>query len=155
MPQSVVYYYFRSLATTDLCVGFISEPLAVTFWMSVVNTGIFGIYWNICYYLFRARFQTDYIFIAVSLLTLAAISVDRLLALLLGLRYRQVVTLKRTYVFVITSWLVSTVFSATHFLNFQISFWYASIVITLCLVTSIFCYTKNFLNLRHLQNQVQ
>ena len=140
----------RSLATSDLCVGLISEPLAVAFWMSVVNE-----HWNICYYLFRARFQTDYIFIAASLLTLAAISVDRLLALLLGLRYRQVVTLKRTYVFVITSWVVSTVFSATHFLNFQISFWYASIVITLCLVTSIFCYTKNFLNLRHLQNQVQ
>ena len=86
-----------SLATTDLCVGLISEPLAVTFWMSVVNE-----HWNICYYLLLARFQTDFIFIAVSLLTLTAISVDRLLALLLGLRYRQVVTLKRTYVFIIT-----------------------------------------------------
>ena len=86
-----------SLATADLCVGLISEPLAVTFWMSVVNE-----HWNICYYLLLARFQTDFIFIAVSLLTLTAISVDRLLALLLGLRYRQVVTLKRTYVFIIT-----------------------------------------------------
>ena len=140
----------RSLATTDLCVGLISEPLAVTFWMSVGNK-----HWNICYYLLRARFQTDYIFVAVSLLTLTAISVDRLLALLLGLRYRQVVTLKRTYVFVITSWLVSTAFSAIHFWNFQISMWYAVIGVSLCLVTSLFCYTKSFLNLRHHQNQVQ
>ena len=35
-----------------------------------------------------------YTFCGVSLLTLPAISVDRLLALLLGLRYRQVVTVK-------------------------------------------------------------
>ena len=139
-----------SLATTDLCVGLISEALAVTFWMSVVNE-----HWNICYYLLLARFQTDFIFIAVSLLTLTAISVDRLLALLLGLRYRQVVTLKRTYVFVITSWVVSTAFSAIHFWNIQITMWYAVIVISLCLVTSIFSYTKIFLNLRHRQNQVQ
>ena len=140
----------RSLPTSDLCVGLISEPLAVTFWMSVVNE-----HWNICYYLLRARFQTDYIFVAVSLLTVTAMSVDRLLALLLGLRYRQVVTLKRTYVFVITSWLVSTAFSAIHFWNFQISMWHAVIGASLCLVTSLFCYTKIFLNLRHHQNQVQ
>jgi len=33
----------RRLAATDLCVGLISEPLAVAYWMSVVNE-----YWNIC-----------------------------------------------------------------------------------------------------------
>ena len=27
----------RCLATTDLCVGLISEPLAITSWMSIVN----------------------------------------------------------------------------------------------------------------------
>ena len=140
----------RSLATTDLCVGLISGPLAVTFWMSVVNE-----HWNICYYLLRPRFQTDFVFVAVSLLTVTAISVDRLLALLLGLRYRQVVTLKRTYVFVITSWVVSTAFSAIHFWNIQISMWYAVIGESLCLVTSLFCYTKIFLNLRHRQNPNQ
>ena len=33
----------RCLATTDLCVGLISEPLIVTAWMSMVNE-----HWNIC-----------------------------------------------------------------------------------------------------------
>ena len=33
----------RCLATSDLCVGLISEPLAVTSWMSIVNE-----HWNIC-----------------------------------------------------------------------------------------------------------
>ena len=141
----------RSLATTDLCVGLISEPLAVTFWMSVVNE-----HWNMCRYLLLVRSEADVIFLGVSLLTVTAISVDRpLLALLLRLRYRQVVTLKRTHVFVITSWLVSIVVSVMHFWNVQISMWYGIIVISLCLVTSIFSYTKIFLNLRHHQNQVQ
>jgi len=97
----------RCLATTDLCVGLISEPLAVNFWMSVVNEN-----WSICRYAFVIVLITSSTFNAVSIGTLTAISVDRLLALLLGLSYRQVVTLKRTYVFVITYWVVCTICSA-------------------------------------------
>jgi len=74
----------RSLATTDLCVGLISEPVTVIFWMSVTNEQ-----WNICALAFVARFITCYIFSGVSVGTLTAINVDRLLALLLGLRYTQ------------------------------------------------------------------
>ena len=77
----------RCLATTDLCVGAISEPLTVIFWMSVANE-----HWNICRYALVTSFITGYILSGVSVGTLAQLSVDRLLALLLGLRYRQVVT---------------------------------------------------------------
>ena len=130
----------RYLATTDLCVGLISQPLFVTSCVSLVNE-----YWNICHYAANAS-----IFCGVSVLTLTAISVDRLLALLLGLRYRQVVTLKRTYMIVITFFVVCTVSSAMWFWNPVINFWCSIIVTSLCLVTSAFSYT-----LRHHQNQVQ
>ena len=140
----------RCLATTDLCVGLISEPLTVIFLTSVANE-----HWNICPYALVASFITAYIFSGVSVGTLTAISVDRLLALLLGLRYRQVVTLKRTYVIVFTLWLFSAVFSATHFWNLFITFWLGIIHISLCLIISIFTYTKIFHTLRHHQNQVQ
>ncbi|XP_078374955.1 adenosine receptor A3-like [Oculina patagonica] len=140
----------RSLATTDLCVGLISEPLAITYLMSAVNE-----HWNICRYVLTARYITDPILCGVSLLTLTAISVDRLLALLLGLRYRQVVTLKRTYVIVITFWVVSAVFSAMYFWNVRITMLYSILLILLCLVTSVFSYTKIFYTLRHHQSQVQ
>ena len=40
---------------------------------------------------------------------MTAISVDKLLALLLGLRYRQVVTVKKTYIAIIAFWIVSVV----------------------------------------------
>ena len=49
---------------------------------------------------------------SVSLWTLTAISADRLLPLLLGLRYRQVVTLNRTHVIVINICAVPAVVSA-------------------------------------------
>ena len=140
----------RNLATTDLCVGLISEPLTVIFWMSVANE-----HWNICPFAFVARFITSYILFGVSVGTLTAISVDRLLALLLGLRYRQVVTLKRTYVIVFTLWLFSAGFSATYFWIPFITFWYGVVYISLCLIISIFSYTKIFHTLRHHQNQVQ
>ena len=141
---------FRSLATTDLCVSLISEPLAVTYLMSVVKEN-----WSICRYALVTTFITGYTLCGVSGATLTAISVDRLLALLLGLRYRQVVTLKRTYVIVITLWVVCTVCSAMWFWNPVMTLWWGLIATPPCLVTAVFSYTKIFFNLRCHQNQVQ
>ena len=141
---------FRSLATTDLCVGIIAKPLAVTYWMSVVNER-----WNICSYALTGSVITGYMLCSVSLLTLTAISVDRLLALLLGLRYRLVVTLKRSYVTVIVVWVVSIVRSSVFFWNNIASMWNIYILIPPCLVISIYSYTKIYLTLRHHQNQIQ
>ena len=140
----------RSLATTDLGVSLISQPFAVIYWMSVANED-----WNIRPYAFVAQFITSYILCGVSVATLTAISVDRLLALLLGLRYRQVVTLERTYMIVIAIWVVCTVSSAIQFWNSLITLWYGIIGTSLCLVISSFSYIKIFLTLRRHQNQVQ
>ena len=140
----------RCLATSDLCVGPIIEPLFVTYCMSIVNE-----HWNMCRYASVAGITTANIFCGVSVLTLTAISVDRLLALLLGLRYRQVVTLKRICMIVTAFWVVSTVISAIQFWNPLITLWCGIIIISLCLVTLVFSYTKIFLTLRHHQNQVQ
>ena len=91
----------------------------------------------------------------VSLPTLSAISVDRLLGLLLGLRYKQVATLKRTCVTVIVVWIIS-IFTSTSFLwNSILGSYCIRVIIILCLVTSVYCYTKIFLTLRHHQNQVR
>ena len=81
-PPSKLLY--RNLAITDLCVGMVAEPLAVTYWTSVVDRQ-----WHICFHAHKAGPISSYILCSVSLYTVTAISVDRLLALLLGLRYRQ------------------------------------------------------------------
>ena len=49
---------------------------------------------------------------------------DRLLALLLGLRYKQIVTLKRTYIIVATIWILSLVSSLCALLDDRITFLY-------------------------------
>jgi len=140
----------RSLATTDLCVGLIVEPLTVIYWMSVVNE-----HWNICPFAEMAQWITSFILCGVSVATLTAISVDRLLALLLGLRYRQVVNLKRTYVIVVTLWVSATVISVLRFWNRRITLWCGIIATPLCLIISVFSYTKIFFTLRQHQHQNQ
>ena len=139
---------FRCLATTDLGIGVVTQPLYVTYLMSVVNER-----WNICRFALASTFITGFTFGSVSLLTLTAIGVDRLLALLLGLRYKQIVTLSRTYIVVVIFWGISLFFATMYVLNYNITLWFSYIVLTLCLVTAIFCYTKIFLGLRHHKTQ--
>ena len=122
----------RSLAATDICVGIISQPLHVTQWFSAVYER-----WDICRSMFATFVITGRTLCLVSLLTLTAISVDRLFALLLGLRYRQVVTLKRTYGTVFTFWVSSFVGSTIFVWNDSLSTWYFHIVIMLCLAIGI------------------
>ena len=142
----------RCLATTDLCVGLIAEPLFVTHWMSAVNQQ-----WNICHYARILSSFAAYLLCSVSLYTMTAMSVDRLLALQLYLRYKQVVTLKRTYVILIIIWVQSIVVAAMSLWNYMYlaQSWSGYIGISLCLVTSTFCYTNIFLRLRNHQTQVQ
>ena len=121
----------------------------MTYWTSAVKER-----WDICYYANRPQTFSGYTLCSVSLLTLTAISVDRLLALLLGLRYRQVVTLRRTFITVIALWILSIVSACTIFWNPLITSWYQYIGTALCLVTTIFAYAKIFLTLRHNQIHV-
>ncbi|XP_022779374.1 melanocyte-stimulating hormone receptor-like [Stylophora pistillata] len=147
-PPSKLLY--RCLATTDLCVGLITEPFQVAYIFSLVQGD-----WKLCRLALTTAFLTGYSLSSVSLLTMTAISVDRLLALLLGLRYRQVVTLKRTYVLVIILWVKSMVAGTSFFINHRIAVWFRYIIVPLCLVTSAISYTKIFWTLYHNQNQVQ
>lgn len=147
-PPSKLLY--RCLAMTDLSVGVILQPLFVAYWMSVVNER-----WDICYYADLLSSVAAYFLSSVSLMTLSAISVDRLLALLLGLRYRQAVTLKRACITVIVIFILGLICASTYFWNPLITTWLTSVGLILCLITSIFCYTKIFISLCHSQVQVQ
>ena len=91
----------------------------------------------------------------VSLLTMTAISVDRLLALLLGLRYRHIVTLKRTYIVVVTFWVLSSVAALCYKLDHRITAWYGLTVVPLCYVISIVSFTKIFCALSHHYAQIR
>ena len=146
-PSKLLY---RNLAITDLCVGISAEPLAVIYWISVVNES-----WKICYYAHLTGTFTGNILCAVTLSTLTVKSVDRLCALSLGIRYRDVVTLRRAKITVTIMWVLSIVGASSYFWNPVITLWYMCIGLSLCLVIPTYSYTEIFLSLRHNQVQVQ
>ena len=138
--------FFRCLAITDLCVGLLVQPFYATFLLS--QRRIRAVSRNVVNVL-------SLILCAVSLLTSTAISVDRLLALSLGLRYRHVVTLKRARLVIICFWLIGASFGLILSWREHIAFMLAFIIMAISLLTSIFCYTRIHLKLRHQQVQVQ
>ena len=147
-PPSKLLY--RCLATTDLLVGLVSVPLRALYWMSVVQE-----HWSLCRYARDATYITGYVLSLVSLMTMTAISVDRLLALLLGLGYKQIVTLKRTYIIVTTFWVFNLVATLSRFLYHPLTFLYFYLVISFSLVISVASYAKIFCTLRYHQAQVR
>ena len=102
----------------------------------------------------KANRVSAFILCGVSILTSTAISLDRLLALLLGLRYRYVVTLRRVRVVVVCFWFMGASLGSAIIMP-NIFFQSASILLLLLLVISICCYTRIFFKLRHQQAQVQ
>ena len=109
--------------------------------------------WNLCRFVTDAIFITRFTSCGVSMLTMAAISVDRLLALSLGLRYRQIVTLKRMYIITAIFWIASIL--ASSFYNSQIPLLYNKIVILSFSVISFTSYTKILRILSSNQARVQ
>ena len=147
-PPSKLLY--RCLATTDLLVGLVNQPLYIAYWMSVVYE-----HWSFCRYARDATVISSYVLCGVSLMTMTAISVDRLLAMLLGLRYKEIVTLRRTYIILAIVWVTCLVTGLFFFLNYSITFWCSLIGIPFFLLISIAAYTKIFRALRHHQAQIQ
>lgn len=140
---------FRSLASTDLCVGFISQPCFVVHLILVPNERL-----SICHITEGVLYISSAILCGISILTLTAISLDRLLALLLGLRYRHVVTLARVRGIIITPWLVFPFLAILYFWNVHIFVISTCINILLCLTASTLCYMKIYFTLRYRQSRI-
>ena len=147
-PPSKLLY--RCLATTDLLVGLVNQPLYAAGWMSVVYE-----HWSFCRYARDATVISSYVLCGVSLMTMTAISVDRLLAMLLGLRYKEIVSLRRTYIILAIVWIGFLIAGSFSHLNYRTIFWYTFTSISSCLVISIASYTKIFRALSHHQAQIQ
>ena len=147
-PPSKLLY--RCLATTYLLVGLILEPSVTTYYVLLATEQRSS---NLCFYFATMAVFSFTALSAVSLLTMTTISVDRLLALSLGLRYRQVVTLGRGRAFVTFFWIFSFGFSVMTIWEFSIGKSYNYTLILLCILVSLFCYLKILFTLR--QNQIE
>ena len=148
---------FRCLALTDLLNGCISQPLYILYLVSLLTKHQD---WrgDLCFYSATFNNITTNTLCLVSLLTSTAISIDRLLALNLGLRYRQVVTFKRTSLVLLFLWVVSigSVSSSYPMLDYN----KAEMLVgaAMCvgnLAISSFCYAKIIWKIRQHQRRVQ
>ena len=123
--------FFRCLVVTDLCVGLILQPLYATYIMS----RIMKMNLNVLFYVNKACAASSYSLCVISAYTSTGISVDRLLALLLGLRYRHVVTLRRIRTVVACFWLIAASSGWLRVWRRDIAIKETSVVLILCLVT--------------------
>ena len=141
---------FQCLAITDLGVGLTSQPLFAT----VLLTDYRNVNWSVSVIFSN---YLSLIFCGVSMNISTALSVDRLLALLLGLRYRHVVTEeKRVRIAVACCWLTALVTALVIFLTGGKIFpRIAMILIILSVIISLSSYTKIVLKLRQHQTSVQ
>ena len=140
---------FQCLAITDLGVGLTSQPVMVILMLTSIDIKI----WNKMYYhLFSSL---SFTFCGVSVFASTALSVDRLLALFLGLRYRHVVTLKRIRAVLACGCLPSLLTVLVWNLRGKTKRIIIIIFLTLCLSISLFSYTKIVLRLRQHQSSVR
>ena len=141
---------FQCLAITDLGVGLISQPLMATLILLVDNID-FKI-WNPLFSYLRSL---SIAFCGVSVFASTALSVDRLLALFLGLRYRHVVTLKRIRAALACGCLALLLIMLVWNFHGKTATITMPIFLTLCLIISLFSYAKIVLRLRQHQFSVR
>ena len=111
---------------------------------------------SIAHYVKEIHRALSFALCGVSVFTSTAISVDRFLALKIGVRYRQLVSLRRVRTAITCFWLTGiSVGLLSCFWSVPISFMAFIIVIALSLVISVFFYTKIYLRLQQHQTQVE
>lgn len=144
---------FQNQAVMDLCVGLIVQPLHAAITIIMGSTARLDP--NIEHYVVTAYQVVNYIAGGASLVSPAAISIDRLLALRLGLRYRHIVTLKRARVVVCCTWLTGLTGALMYLtLGERITLPMIVVVLIVCGSTANFCYTRIFYRLRQHQARV-
>ena len=149
----VTKFLFACLATTDLCVGLFSQPLFVA--NMILNIDLANTDLGILSQMNEVVFISSNVLCGVSVLISTAISVDRLLVLLLRLKYRQVVTLKRAQVVILLCWVTAVSCGLVHVWSQTISQIFVLVIGLVSLVTSVFCHVKIYLRLQGNQATVE
>ena len=138
------------LAFADLLVGLVVQP---TYTLQMVfeiqrNTPAF------CTAKIMTTGSLSWICAGVSFLVISAISVERLLAIKLHLRYKALITIRRVLAVVVGFWILCTALTTARFLGAS----YQSLVILIvamdvvCIGITVYAYLNIYLRVRELQN---
>ena len=134
--------FLCSLAVSDLTVGFVVQPLYITYKL----TGNLTLYTALA---IMAAGGTG-----VSLLVMTAISVDRLLALHYHMRYSSLMTTHRALYTSVTLGLIVCLLSLLFLWKISAYYLTAAVLIVICLLVSTVCYIRIFRIVRKHQLQI-
>lgn len=137
------------LATSDLLVGLICQPFFVAY-KTAELVGSFSMYCT----LRMIQSISSWITSGVSLLTLAVVSVDRLLALTLHLRYNMVVTIPRVLKTVFLLWIFCTTLVLLRFVIISGWIFFPMIILLVTFVVTTVSTFKIFRVVRRHQRQI-
>ena len=139
------------LASTDLCVGLIAQPLViVTSFIKLYSHSV-----NLKSILNKVTFTIALSLCGVSLFMIAGISVDRLIAIVKPLQYPSIVTPSRVTRILVVIWAVCALGPSTLFWDVRLLFALISTIIFLCLCISIICHATMYKIMRRHRLQIQ
>ena len=136
---------FSNLACTDISVELSFQSFHLPYIIYQEHSAI-------CYQGSQINRTLGVIFCGVSVLTVTETSTDRLLAVSLGLRYRQVVTLWRVRV---TCWLVCITRGIRNHSILPIYLIIGTMGVIFSMMTSTFCYIAFYIKLHRQEVQLQ
>ncbi|XP_078380286.1 histamine H2 receptor-like [Oculina patagonica] len=147
--HSVANILLSSLAVSDLAVGLLVQPLFIIGLLSgnIVSKEI--------YTLLVLGDILEVLLCIVSSMTISAIAIDRLLTLLLHLRYHTVVTPFRVTVVVIFIWIISGISASVRSWNLSLFYSIPPVSFISLVVVNFVVYFKIYLIVRRHQKQIQ
>lgn len=134
---------FRCLAFTDLFVGLVSQPFFVVYLLSLLKKR-----WKLACFLEAFEHVAGAVLIGLSLCILTAITIDRLLALLLRLRYRTVVTATRVRKLISFVLVLDIAVAMTSLWKKKLFFVLTFVFVFLCGIITTICYLKIYVTLK-------
>ena len=140
------------LAGSDLVIGLFAQPMLVTYkiaeFKDSFNTACIGrlIHWI-----------AGFVSAGVSVMTIAAISLDKVLAFYLHLRYKEIVTVTRVLKVVFVFWFFCVTAAVSLFVANSDRYWtlVPLPVLSVSLTTTLVAYIKVFCVLRRHRNQIR
>ncbi|XP_078345494.1 melanocyte-stimulating hormone receptor-like [Oculina patagonica] len=134
--------FLYSLAVSDLLVGLIVQPLYIANTLTNIHV------------LKLLAGMMAFFVCGVSLDTITAISVDRLIALLYHLRYATMVTASRVRYTIVAIWFTKVLSSGFYLWKKRECHLITAVTTVICLIISTFSYIKIYLIVRHHQSQI-
>ena len=139
-----------SLALSDLLLAAVVQPIFIWYKVSEL-TGQYS-----C--LVHVAFTTSaWICGGVSFLTVTAVSVERYFALFMALRYKTIISVRRTIIICVSIWIICVILVVARFLGLanQVFYIISCVVISICIVMISLIYVKVYRLVRRHQKHIK